>query len=274
MDNVTNQYTNLTGGMNPNVANAMEFINRDTLVSKIIKVLLISAVIVIIIEMLGKLYFKYKSYKGSTPWLVKHTKSAMSRAIIEQDPSKEGAMTLARSQNESGGMEFSYSMWMFIDNWEYKYGQWKHVLHKGNESSWPHRAPGIWLHPKKNAIRVYMNTFKNIGEYADINNIPLNKWFHVAVCVRQRNMDLFINGNIVKRHKLQGIPKQNYGNVVINGWRGFSGFMSRVKYFDYYLSFSELDAMQRMGPSSKMPEATSKKNAPPYLPYNWWANAR
>ena len=41
---------------------------------------------------------------------------------------------------------------MFIDDWSYKYGQWKHVMHKGNESSWPLRAPGMWLHPKENIL--------------------------------------------------------------------------------------------------------------------------
>ena len=113
------------------------------------------------------------------------------------------------------------------------------------------QSSGIWLHPKKNAIRVYMNTFKNVGEFADIENIPLNKWFHLSVAVRQRNIDLFINGNIVKRHQLKGIPKQNYGNVYVNAWRGFSGYLSRAKYYDYYLSFAELDSLVKAGPSTK-----------------------
>lgn len=270
MDNLTG----ITGNVGSQFQSGMAFVNGDSIVSKVVKVALICAVLVLTIELGKKIYFKLKRYTASNPWLVKDTKQAMKRVIIEQDPAKDSAMTLYRSENELGGLEFTYSMWIFIDNWEYKYGQWKHVLHKGNASSWPNRAPGIWLHPKKNAIRVYMNTFKNVGEFADVENIPLNKWFHFAVAVRQRNMDLYINGNIVKRHRLQGIPKQNYGNVIINGWRGFSGFLSRVKYYDYYISFAELDGMQRVGPSSKMPESTSATNAPPYLPYNWWANSK
>ena len=79
-------------------------------------------------------------------------------------------------------------------------------MHKGNDSSWPDRSPGVWLHPKKNAMRVYMNTFKHIAEYTDIEDLP-NKWFHVVIAVRQRNLDVFINGNLVKRHNLEGIPK-------------------------------------------------------------------
>lgn len=285
MDNLTNQFTNITGNMGGQLTNltgnlssqfqnGMAFVNGDSMVSKVVKVALICAILIATIELGKKIYFKLKKYSLANPWIVKETKDATKRVIIEQDPSKDSAVTLKRSENEFGGLEFTYSMWIFIDNWEYKYGQWKHIMHKGNPSSWPNRAPGIWLHPKKNAIRVYMNTFKNVGEFADIENIPLNKWFHLSVAVRQRNIDLFINGNIVKRHQLKGIPKQNYGNVYVNAWRGFSGYLSRAKYYDYYLSFAELDSLVKAGPSTKLPESTSKANAPPYLPYNWWANSK
>ena len=143
-------------------------------------------------------------------------------------------------------------------------------MHKGNETSWPLRCPGIWLHPKKNAMRVYLNTFKNIGEFADINNLPLNKWFHVAVAVRQRNLDIFINGNLAKRHTLEGIPKQNASDIYINSFRGFGGYLSNMRYYDYYLSFAELDSQLQRGPSN-MPCIDSQE-VPPYFTPNWWAN--
>ena len=57
-------------------------------------------------------------------------------------------------------------------------------------------------------MRVYMNTFKNIGEHTDIHNLPLNKWFHVVIAVRQRYLDVYINGNLAKRHTLSIIPNK------------------------------------------------------------------
>ena len=66
---------------------------------------------------------------------------------------------------------------MYIDNWDYKTGVWKHVFHKGNDDSWPDRAPGVWIHPDKNALRVYMNTYKKINEYLDIPNIPIKNGY-------------------------------------------------------------------------------------------------
>lgn len=276
MDTLRSYFNNVvdtTGSrLGPVMNNFNGFINGSSLPSQITKVALMSVLLIIIIEILKKLYFRYQSYSKSSPMLFKGTKNAKKRLVILQDPSKQGALTVTRSNNEDGGLEFSYSMWIFIDDWTYKYGKWKHIMHKGNASSWPLRAPGMWLHPKKNSIRVYMNTFKNIGEYADVNNIPLNKWFHIAVCVRQRNMDIFINGNMVKRHSLEGLPKQNYGDIYINNFRGFGGYMSNIKYNDYYLSFPELDYINSVGPSTEMPSETIT-DKPPYFSYNWWANS-
>ena len=58
---------------------------------------------------------------------------------------------------------------------EYKFGEWKHMFHKGNKTSYLNRAPGVFIHPDKNSIRIYMNTMQNILEYVDIDNIPIQK---------------------------------------------------------------------------------------------------
>ena len=82
--------------------------------------------------------------------IINAIQNAKKRKMIVQDPSDSAAVTLTRSDNEDGGIEFMYSFWTYIDDWSYKYGQWKHVMHKGNEDSRPNRAPGVWLHPRQN----------------------------------------------------------------------------------------------------------------------------
>lgn len=248
----------------------MDILNSDTVTSKVLKVLIAIISIYLIIKFSKKLSKKVKAYMNSSPWILKGTKVGNKRMIVLQDPSKENSKTLGRSENEKAGLEFSYAFWMHINDWNYKYGQWKHVMHKGNDTSWPNRSPGIWLHPKKNAMRVYMNTFKNIGEYADVNDLPIGKWFHVVVAVRQRNLDVFVNGNLVKRHSLEGIPKQNYGDLYINAWRGFGGFLSKIRYYDYYLSFAQMDNAINEGPA--VSGCVDSNDVPPYFTPNWWIN--
>ncbi len=239
----------------------------------------LSIIIVAILAVIGlyliyfygmKLIRNVNSYSKGSPYIVDGTKDARRRLVISQDPNKPGSINLPRSLNEQGGIEFSYSSWLFIDNYNYKLGQWKHVFHKGNETSWPLRAPGVWLHPNKNALRVYMNSYNEISEYLDVDNIPINKWFCLIIIVKGQNLDCYINGNLRKSIKLTGIPKQNYGDVFINAFGGFSGFLSRLRYYDYALNYGELDSILKTGPN--MIPCADTGERPPYLTPNWWTN--
>tara|TARA_B110000908_G_C10207891_1_gene428661 strand:- start:412 stop:1218 length:807 start_codon:yes stop_codon:yes gene_type:complete len=264
MDRIKNIGSNVS-------VNGLAFIRGDSKVSKLVKAVLIIILIVFAISIIKKAVTGYKKYKDGSPWILKGTKDGRKRLIVLQDPGKLGSITIKRSENEYGGLEFTYMFWMNIDDWAYKYGQWKHILHKGNESSWPLRGPGVWLHPKENAMRIYMNTFKNIGEKVDIDNLPLNKWFHVAIAVRQKFLDIYVNGNIVKRHELEGLPKQNSGDLYLNAFRGFGGFLSNIRYFDYYVSFAELDSALLTGPVES--GCIDSNEVPPYFTPNWWSNS-
>ena len=254
-----------------NAVNAgKEFGSRHPYIGQVLLAIAFIFAFIIVAHLLLTAYKTYSKWASGSPWVLHGTKSAKKRMIVLQDPKRMGHITLQRSNNEYGGLEFSYAFWMFIDDWSYKYGEWKHIMHKGNESSWPLRAPGMWLHPKDNTMRVYMNTFKKVDEYVDIENIPLNKWVSVVVAVKQRNLDIFVNGNLAKRHVLSGIPKQNSGDLYINSFRGFSGFMSNIRYYDYYLSFAEMDTFLALGPSKKPCVDTGE--TPPYLDITWWAD--
>ena len=57
------------------------------------------------------------------------------------------------SQN---GYQFTYSFWMFINNWEYNFGKLKHIFHKGNDS-FTYASPGMWLHPEKNELIILLD---------------------------------------------------------------------------------------------------------------------
>mgnify|MGYP002037968511 CR=1 FL=1 len=140
--------------------------------------------------------------------------------------------------------------WMFIDDWTYKFGEWKHVLHKGSHDSWPNRAPGIWLHPRDNNLRIYMNTFSSIDEFVDVIGVPVSEWIHIAVRVKGRKMDVLVNGIIKTSHEFGDTLKQNYGDLYINRLGGFGGYMSRIRYYNKAIGFRELESLLKQGPAS------------------------
>ena len=56
----------------------------------------------------------------------------------------------------------------------------------------------VWLNGNKNSLKVTVNTFKEIDETLEVTNLPLRKWFNLAIYVNQNSMDIWINGNMDK----------------------------------------------------------------------------
>ena len=247
---------------------AKNFFSSGSTISQIVIVIIVFILLIIIIRIINGIVTRISNNRKAKPWLVKGTKEGKSQLIIYQDPKEDGSKTLIRSKNEGDGIEFTYVTWLYVNDWSYKYGDWKHVFHKGNPDSWPNRAPGIWFHPKKNSLRVYMNTYNQIADYVDIDNIPLHKWMHLTVMCYGNKLDVFINGFLKKQLILNGIPKQNYGNVYINAFGGYDGFLSQMKYYDYAISLPQLENIIKSGPSSDSCVDTGA--TPPYLSPDWW----
>ena len=207
----------------------------------------------------------FSSY--SSPFLLEGSKNARHALNLSQDPENTNYVPILRSDNQDG-IEFSYQFWFLIEDFSYNSGKWKHMFHKGNASSYPNRAPGVWIHPNTNSIRVYMNTQEKILEYIDVKNIPLRKWVHMAIVLRNRELDIYVNGYLKSKKVLDSLPRQNDGDFWINMYGGFDGFMSKIRYFNYAIDFTTIDNSIRDGPSSD--NCVDTNELPPYLDDNWW----
>ena len=69
---------------------------------------------IVCVNLIKRLYRKYQQIKNSSPWVFKGTKDAKTRMVILQDPTKYGAVTLPRSKNEYGGLEFTHICFGYI----------------------------------------------------------------------------------------------------------------------------------------------------------------
>jgi hypothetical protein len=67
---------------------------------------------------------------------------------------------------------------------------------------------------------------------------------------------------------LKGIPPGE--DMTING--KFAGYISNLFYFSYAMSYSEIQAMLNLGPSSKFEDSAMDK--PPYLIDSWWTQRK
>ena len=244
------------------------FFTSGSNTSQIVIVLVIGSVLFgVIYGIMTKIMNNMKN-KRNNPLLIKGVHDGSKPLHFTQDLKESNAVPILRSKNEDDGMEFTYSYWFVVNDMNYKFGEWKHLFHKGNKTSWPNRAPGVWLHPEKNSLRVYMNVYEDVIDYIDIENIPINKWVHMAVVLRNTFLDIYINGDLVKRHELKGIAKQNFNDLYICNFGGFSGYLSRFKYNNHALEPKEIRSLSKNIPSISELDTTPKEG-PPYLSYRW-----
>ena len=279
----TSYSTNMFGsyGNNQYVSGTKDFLNSNSIVAKIAFMVLVILGFVIVLR-LGTNFISWYYMPSNDPYLIKGMKDARRMSVIKQDPKQKHSIPVIRSRNKSQGLEFTYSVWILIDNLKYMQGQYRHIFHKGNDDiifdhnkntglNFPNNAPGLYISPNKNSLVVIMNTFKNINEKIEIDDIPLNKWINVVIRVEGRNVDVYVNGSIKVRHKLSDVPKQNYGDIFVNMNGGYSGYLSDLHYYSNGLSVGEILKIANKGPSLKMKEEnTGLKSVPPYFSLKWY----
>ena len=200
---------------------------------------------------------------------------------IPQDPNVTGAIPIMRSKNDKDGLVFTWSVWIFIDDLQYRQNEYRHIFHKGNDDvnvttvpigmNQPNNAPGLYIAPGTNNLIVIMNTFDKINEEIVIEDIPLNKWINVIIRVdEQHKLDAYINGTLVKRHILASVPKQNYGDVYVSLNGGFSGYTSALRYFNTALGTNQIQSIVDAGPNLRMIGSDMKNSMPRYLSLRWF----
>jgi hypothetical protein len=178
--------------------------------------------------------------------------------IFNQDPASGATKTIYRSVNANDGIEFTWSVWVFLNSINTNETSYKHVFSKGNYTIGsngmmePNNAPGLYIAPNTNTMIVVMNTYDVINEQVTIPNIPINKWINVMIRCQNNTLDVYINGIISRSVTLVGVPKQNYGNVYVAANGGFDGYVSNLWYYNYALGTNAIQKLVETGPNTTM----------------------
>lgn len=251
-----NQFT----GNNTYVSATQDFLNSNSIVAQVAFLLLVLFVFIILLR-LGISLLGYFLAPTGSPKLINGMVDAKQLIVIPQDPSSSGSVTISRSANANEGIEFTWSVWIYIDDLTYNTGRYRCVFYKGNDYAknpdadaqglnFPNNAPGLYIAPNTNDLVIMMNTFNVINEEITINDIPINKWVNVIIRCENNTLDVYINGSIIKSHHLHGVPKQNYGDVYIAPNGGFSGYISNLWYYNYALGVNEISKLSSNGPNT------------------------
>jgi hypothetical protein len=265
---------------NKYVSSTQEFLKSNSLVAKVAFFLLTLFIFIILLRF-GITLLGYLLGPDGTPRLIDGMVDAKQLMVIQQDPSLKDSITISRSSNANEGIEFTWSVWIFIEELTYHSGRYRCVFYKGNDYAgnskdtlglnFPNNAPGLYIAPNSNSLVVMMNTFNVINEEITIDNIPINKWVNVIIRCQNNTLDIYINGTITKSHYLHGVPKQNYGDVYIAPNGGFAGYISNLWYYNYALGTAEIARLVNKGPNTYMKTSNGVNiKSRDYLSLRWF----
>ena len=265
-----------------------EFLQSNTLAAKIAFTILVLIIFAFLIA-LGVNLIAYFTQTASNPYLVQGLMDGTNSIMIP-------GSSVNRSNNQTRGIEFTWSVWLQVNDLGNASRAYQHVFNKGNGDydispntvngttyamgsglATVNNAPGLYLANKdaQVGLHVVMDTVDSaVGSVTiDVTGIPLNKkWIHVAIRLENTMLDVYVNGTISGRQVTTSVPKQNYGDVYACQNGGFSGKLSDMRYFQHALSAFEINQIVTKGPSttaSKLASASSK-GSPYYLSNNWY----
>jgi Tfp pilus assembly protein PilV len=195
---------------------------------------------------------------GSSADLLPYAKEARTEALI---PSASAPL--------SGGQDGAYGMqfWMYVQDWNYKYGVEKHVVSRSDPTNPAIMNPSVSLHPTDNTLNISVSVFGSSSSsktepapaghsgatddvfLCEVPDIPLQTWCSVSVTLFSRNLDVYLNGKLVKSCVLSGVPKPVAGDIYLNSGGGFSGYLCSFYHYPRMLTPDDASAFYSQGTS-------------------------
>ena len=302
----TNSLSDIRGSVNSSVqdfaskdlvGSSTEFLQSNTIIAKFVFLILILIVFMILMN-LGIYLLGYLFQPNHSPYLIKGLMAGNVAKQIRQDPSSPDSVTLYRSNNQSTGMECTWSFWLNVKSALVAAPatvNYSHVFSKGiqagvlstttaaSDGLTPtvalagQNAPGVYLSnnaiavngPTTCTMTIVMDTVSGNTETLDVPNIPYNKWVHVIIRFENKIMDVYINGVLKNRLAFADVPKQNYGDVWVCQNGGFTGSLSNLRYFDNALNVFQITGITSTGPNMS-PTADVVDTSSDYLSNKWF----
>ena len=287
----TNVQTNLNQYGDPAIVatTSSDFLQSNTLTAKIaftILILIIFAVLVVVgVNLIG-----YFTQTPTNPYIVQGMIDGNNSAMLP------GSL-ISRSNNQKHGIEYTWSLWIQVNDVGNGSTKYQHIFNKGNGTynlspitidnivypmgtgiATVTNAPGLYLTNTSDSqvsLHVIMDSVDpNVDSMTmDVTGIPLNKkWMHIIVRLENTMLDVYVNGTIAGRKVLTSVPKQNYGDIYVCQNGGFSGKLSNLKYFTHALSAFEINQIVTSGPDVKASTlaGSSTKGSAYYLSNSWY----
>lgn len=283
-NNVSNSLSQFSQQAQTGVGASSQFLQSNTIIAKIAFLILVLFGFIFLMYLGIYLIFYFTATNKSNPYLINGMISGTTPMVIPQDPSQKNAVIIERSNNQTTGLEYTWSFWIFITDLPASESppKYQHIMNKGNNSydatglATVNNAPGIYLTTDNSTqakLHIIIDTVvaTDTNTSIDIPNVPIKKWVHVAVRIKNTIMDVYVNGVIASRLLLTNLAKQNYEDVFVCQNGGFAGNLSSLRYYSSALNVFDINSIVAYGPNIKSVVNLSTGIGANYLSSNWYS---
>ena len=203
---------------------------------------------IVILIVILVLIFTLIKYIFSDPYTLQSIQNGKVASTIN-------ATSLATNGTSVPSSNFAYSIWFYVNDWNYRYGESKVIFGRmGSMSSQGSSSvsgvngldpcPAVVLGAVENNIAVSLGCYPGIDQQptttggstvvktCSVANVPIQKWVNLIVSVYGRSMDIYIDGKLVRTCLLPGVASvNNNANVYVTPNGGFEGWTSKFQYY-------------------------------------------
>jgi len=169
--------------------------------------IVITIVVIVLILMLLRYLF-------TDPYTLQNIQDGKTSSIIS-------ASSLATNGTDVPSSNFAYSIWFYINNWNYRYGEEKVIFGRMGAMSGKGKGsvkgvsgldpcPAVVLGAVENNISISLGCYPGANQQpttpggntvvhtCSVANVPIQKWVNLVVSVYGRSMDVYIDGKLVR----------------------------------------------------------------------------
>jgi len=309
LSNVQEKVSNLVADIGDSVSNAKEglndivsdyssssvadvgsaFLDTNSLVAKFVFLIVVLIAFFLLIN-LGIYLISWFSTTDKSPYIFKGKYATTVKKHISQNPMLANGKPIHRSNNEDKGIEFTWSSWLKLDGLPDVSTNVYHIYNKGSEPQ-THtetndrdddtndnyalkNCPGLYVtdvsgDTTRLQLNIKIDTLGGEESVIQIVDLPIKRWFHLAIRLQNKIIDVYVNGTITTRVPFTEIPEQNYGDIFI-GYHGYNGAISNLRYFDSALSVFQISNIVMSGPDLSNPDENEDIGSADYLSSSWY----
>jgi hypothetical protein len=210
--------------------------------------IVITILVIVLILMLLRYIF-------ADPYTLQNIQNGKTSSTIE-------ASSLATNGNVPSS-NFAYSVWFYINNWNYRYGEDKVIFGRMGAMSGDGKGavkgingldpcPAVVLGAVENNISISLGCYPGVDQQpvdggntiihtCSVSNVPIQKWVNLTVSVYGRSMDIYIDGKLVRTCLLPGVASiNNNANIYLTPLGGFEGWTAKLQYYPDALNPQEV----------------------------------